>query len=153
MVYVNELYHHGIKGQRWGVRRYQNPDGTLTVEGKARYFKENGRLNKKGIAEERKLAKAIQTEWINPYNKAADRQNEFLEKINKRYDADDLGYDEELDSYTTDKGKQYVKEVAENWEKVYTEELKKYYPASLEVGYDYLQYIPLYKIHFSNDVP
>lgn len=31
------LYHHGIHGQKWGVRRYQNPDGTLTPEGKARY--------------------------------------------------------------------------------------------------------------------
>ena len=28
------LAHHGIKGQRWGVRRYQNPDGTLTEKGK-----------------------------------------------------------------------------------------------------------------------
>ena len=34
---VEELYHHGIKGQRWGVRRYQNEDGTLTAEGKKRY--------------------------------------------------------------------------------------------------------------------
>ena len=32
----NELYHHGIKGQKWGVRRYQNKDGTLTKEGKQR---------------------------------------------------------------------------------------------------------------------
>lgn len=31
------LEHHGIKGQKWGVRRYQNPDGTLTAEGMARY--------------------------------------------------------------------------------------------------------------------
>ena len=31
---TRELYHHGIKGQRWGVRRYQNPDGTLTDLGK-----------------------------------------------------------------------------------------------------------------------
>lgn len=34
------LAHHGIKGQKWGVRRYQNPDGTLTPEGKERYHKE-----------------------------------------------------------------------------------------------------------------
>lgn len=31
------LAHHGIKGQKWGIRRYQNPDGSLTSEGKARY--------------------------------------------------------------------------------------------------------------------
>ena len=36
----NELYHHGIQGQKWGIRRYQNPDGTLTEEGKKRYGSE-----------------------------------------------------------------------------------------------------------------
>lgn len=32
------LCHHGIKGQKWGVRNYQKPDGTYTEEGKKRYF-------------------------------------------------------------------------------------------------------------------
>ena len=32
------LEHHGIKGQKWGVRRFQNPDGTLTAAGKRRYW-------------------------------------------------------------------------------------------------------------------
>lgn len=36
-VYNNELYHWGVKGMKWGVRRYQNRDGTLTTAGKARY--------------------------------------------------------------------------------------------------------------------
>ena len=31
-----ELYHHGILGQRWGVRRFQNKDGSLTSAGKSR---------------------------------------------------------------------------------------------------------------------
>ena len=34
------LCHHGILGQKWGVRRYQNPDGSLTDEGRKRYLKE-----------------------------------------------------------------------------------------------------------------
>lgn len=34
---MNELYHYGIKDQKWGVRRFQNPDGSLTEEGKRRY--------------------------------------------------------------------------------------------------------------------
>lgn len=33
------LAHHGIKGQKWGVRRYENEDGSLTPEGKKRYSK------------------------------------------------------------------------------------------------------------------
>ena len=35
--YSAYLMHHGIRGQKWGIRRYQNEDGTLTPAGKERY--------------------------------------------------------------------------------------------------------------------
>lgn len=50
----SELYHYGIQGMRWGVRRFQNSDGTLTAAGKKRYNKEleSYRADKKKLAEE-----------------------------------------------------------------------------------------------------
>ena len=37
MDYPSYLFHHGVKGQKWGIRRFQNSDGTLTAKGRERY--------------------------------------------------------------------------------------------------------------------
>lgn len=46
MDYATYLVHHGIKGQKWGIRRYQNPDGTLTAAGRKRYYNSDGTMTK-----------------------------------------------------------------------------------------------------------
>ena len=46
--YPDYLSHHGIKGQKWGTRRYQNSDGSLTAEGRAHYGYGEGRKSSSG---------------------------------------------------------------------------------------------------------
>ena len=40
---MSDLRHHGIKGQKWGVRRFQNKDGSLTPAGEKRYYVESNK--------------------------------------------------------------------------------------------------------------
>lgn len=60
--YLNQkdyLCHHGILGQKWGIRRFQNGDGSLTAAGKERYSKENGKKTEIGMAPEVALFLAV----------------------------------------------------------------------------------------------
>ena len=47
----NSIYHFGVKGQKWGIRRYQNPDGSLTPEGRRHYGRLIEQYKKAGMSE------------------------------------------------------------------------------------------------------
>lgn len=78
MVYIvsNELTHYGILGQKWGIRRYQNEDGTLTEAGKKRYGTvenlEAGRTQRQVTRREKAKQEAIDSgnaEKVQKYSK------------------------------------------------------------------------------------
>lgn len=114
--YSNELYHHGVKGQKWGVRRYVNPDGTLTAEGRKRYGTSSGvgkYANKNSLI--RRLASGEWSWGVKGY--ADDREltlKQKIEKMKKRA-ADGKSFSQKkLDSLTAEYKRQREDNIKRN---------------------------------------
>lgn len=80
IIYNGELYHWGIKGQKWGVRRYQNKDGSLTPAGKKRYGDDPDSPKQKTTHREKLEAKYRQNGMSEAQAKAAASKQIHIEK-------------------------------------------------------------------------
>ncbi len=90
----NELYHHGIKGQKWGVRRYQNKDGSLTPKGKKHYSNKEIKQDRDAIRKE--LASHGASNLTGDAKKAYNENQKIEKRIdyllkNYEFDGDDGG--------------------------------------------------------------
>ena len=73
----DEIYHHGIPGQRWGVRRYQNEDGSLTAAGRRRFNK---------VASKEKESERVKKDTLYTLSKDLKRTDKRYERASAKYE-------------------------------------------------------------------
>ena len=98
----NELYHYGIKGMKWGIRRYQNYDGSYTKKGLERYNKAKDKF----IEAERNRKEAKKVLRTNRSQKNKDNYRTAKSEAKRRRDEANRAYDKLKTDKLADQGKE-----------------------------------------------
>lgn len=110
----NELYHHGVLGMKWGVRRYRNKDNSLTSEGKKRQ-NEMTPVNSKPKTKKNKHTKDISSNKKEKENRKKDLKNRrTLSDADLKKRIDRMKMEKELKQLTEEDiapGKKVTKEI------------------------------------------
>ena len=128
--YTTELWHHGIMGMKWGIRRYQNPDGSLTIAGKIRY----GNKNRLEASVNKKVAK-LQRKYNDLTGKSIRQNNAAKDKTKEEARKKDLK-SKSISEMSSEELQAAINRI--NLEKIYLQAMESVNPRKVNLGQKFI---------------